>query len=1656
MSIVAPTPEIPGTGTVPDLEDIQVPKGTFSHAFLLDEAVPLALFPVRLEARFVYPQPDAPYPELLIRVYPDLVHADGHTLALTAREIALGTTFWNRWWYAASEADREQGFAFLSGVLGPWRAAWVAKQLKPTNFGDAPAPGVSSPPPPAPLIPVLTPVAALEPGYAKLLPDRWAVVLSGHDGDTELFWGETIPRDLKLAPALIALENGVDAKRFLDDQGLAWMYDFAEAEKVGMGIRIDLTTINDIDILLANGFKKVLVFGVRNTLTNGQLELAEVLEAHHFSHGVDFVPQGTPTNNTDTVTTGISVDAPDLVHLFDAEIAAPPAAAALSLTSLPSLYVKRAADAATLALGLEGNPVFNRVEHADVLELDRAKAMNQALWPATWRYFFTTMFDGVVTGANLTWLRNWFVDYVRGGGVLPTLRIGPQPYGVLPVCRLVAQSEPADEIGELERVLSVVTGTWWEAWTSVPHLDPNAIDPSNIPGQESSEPVPPPSDSLDLVSAQVSAVLGAVPHPIPNLLRAIATSPLDVVTETDPSHQYDDLVNALGQTAENAPWYLEKPFESSAFWVNYSDADDAAGKSLTYNVYSWLQDELAAATTIEEQVLAYERACGIPLFTYPGLADTFESLSKRTDRAPEQQAVDTTCATLIAGPHFATLGVGDGYDGEENCILKILTDHQDRVRPAADIGLGLASTTFKPELSDDPALFYADVGIDPETNLVTGTSEVWTGPLVAAGREDADLQALATWIAGLVDKVDVAGVPSEGEGWDEAAGEIGDGYTSATEAPLLRHLLEHAVENVAEVGESSLRAGLNDLHAIVTGLTVEESRLETPPAATPPVADPVGELERLMRETLGLASHRLDAWYTSIAAYRLAEKRSVNPTGLQIGGYGWLIDLKPSTSQTQSQGFIHAPTMNHAATAAVLRSGWTAFSGEGESAPLAVDLRSNRIRQAKALLDGVRSGLDLADLLGTQLERLMHDRGLDAYVENVRRAVLVAAGRPGQPATSVVDGLTLARAFSGATDLTALETATLDQVTADVLAAVPGDSAVVAAEKAAVDQTLRQLVSLLDAAADSTMAQSVHDLLLGNTDAAAATLNAMSSGEAATPDLRFARLPRQGQNITHKVVVLLPEKHKPGTWSGARTSALALASPQLEKWVGDLLPLPTSIAFQATWWVNGVAYGAPVKVTLAALAAPPKTVVPAIPPMLLSALEAIYLCPAGDALDGSALAARLACYVAMNPPVGIDVGATVSLKFDRTGLAATDVSLDELALLARPLRRLLGRGSVMDARGLATSETDTPDGAIDVGELEKNRLGTLVKPLAGSLRQALTAARTALANALPLTDSAAPRGDLHRTMLGLAPFFIRGAVPTAGFRDRRLTATGGDIADRNALVAEARVALAAADARIAEVNAQEVATADWNVWTADQKVASLTARIQTLAGRPVPVPPVFTPAKATTLAATFGKSASRLGTPPLAASKWLGQVARVREGVAPFHRAIDLGEALRDATVARFIQGQLPSQPYAGSELEPWVATGKPSKGSSWTSWLAMAPTTLSFADAMGNGQRMVGFQVDAWSETIPRSEQATGIAFHFDAPSARPPQAILLGVPRPGVSWSIDEVKQLLWQTLDLARLRAVDPHALQTPAFPHHYNQYLPAIYLNGDTHPGPAEET
>ena len=97
-------------------------------------------------------------------------------------------------------------------------------------------------------------------------------------------------------------------------------------------------------------------------------------------------------------------------------------------------------------------------------------------------------------------------------------------------------------------------------------------------------------------------------------------------------------------------------------------------------------------------------------------------------------------------------------------------------------------------------------------------------------------------------------------------------------------------------------------------------------------------------------------------------------------------DGSPVISDNNNAGLIQAPSLDHAAAAALLMSGYRNHATPEDPGIFAVNLSSSRIRKAMPIFEGVRNGQSLEALLGYQFERALHERTLEG--NNLNQFVL--------------------------------------------------------------------------------------------------------------------------------------------------------------------------------------------------------------------------------------------------------------------------------------------------------------------------------------------------------------------------------------------------------------------------------------------------------------------------------------------------------------------------------------------------------------------------------------------------------------------------------------------------------------------------------------------
>ena len=167
--------------------------------------------------------------------------------------------------------------------------------------------------------------------------------------------------------------------------------------------------------------------------TVAQTELETLLRHHAFGRsGLSLLPQGTPTNNTDVVQAGGgAVDASSSQPLRDpADENFDDRKAPLFTTASTSLEKKDGQWVAE-ALGVDPS-LFVHVHHADGTDQSSCPCDDGCALAGDDGYWMESMMAAVFPHATVDLTRTFFSRYVVASGPVPAIRIGSQPYGILP------------------------------------------------------------------------------------------------------------------------------------------------------------------------------------------------------------------------------------------------------------------------------------------------------------------------------------------------------------------------------------------------------------------------------------------------------------------------------------------------------------------------------------------------------------------------------------------------------------------------------------------------------------------------------------------------------------------------------------------------------------------------------------------------------------------------------------------------------------------------------------------------------------------------------------------------------------------------------------------------------------------------------------------------------------------------------------------------------------------------------------------------------------------------------------------------------------------------------------------------------------------------
>ncbi|MFH9725842.1 hypothetical protein ACH4M4_23185 [Streptomyces sp. NPDC017254] len=1446
----------------------------------LDPEVPLLLLPVRLETRV---RREEGRDRLLVRIFPDDIHVESHEPHPTAGEVQQGRRYWRTVWRAGrsenADGDRARlllaAWGQLSGALGARRARWLVRLLTPVSDTRPPSPLPDSAPEPEPAWPVV-PVRGRgwnRAATASTLPDLFVVRAYQGDvlvGEKE---GEPVPDVVQIGPDPDAVP-APDGPHL--DPELLWLTKFSEAERKGLAVTVPLDREGYAparEPLLT----RVVAFGVSGSLgpEASAERLTRLLSGRDGDGEAEFVRQGTATNNTrDGV--GSTPAPPDVDRLLGA---AGPAAA-------PDEWANSARVATAFGVPVSA---LTALPGADEPEQADARALQMAVWSATGDFYLDELLEKDRGGVELTvdraWLRRHYFENVRARGPLPVLRLGRQPYGLLPVTATARwqpdEHEPPGLKG-LHRVLGVLRPFWEVGVRSLPRVG----------GRDQA------GETLQL------------PKPERDVLRALGMAPVSRTVSVRSVQGgllacFKDL--SLGMSGIS--------FAGTGFCVGDTPEDrhsQALNTALGIGYRPRISHQINGAAT--RLWLPYVRPAQLPEGTDPAdeligfldaVVERFELL-KLTVRKEEAR---TLLEALLR--HTANLEYGRAASGvrDPETLWPRLRSADTLLNPAHELntlsGAKLLGRTFT--LGKIMALPAPTTGTD--------------------GGADRDMTVYRTVLA--------ARASMAGQVLDAANRRNGVLTLLGTERPWSVRLAE-------------IDAALQYLARRVNTWREREE-------------DPFAAMERLLGECLDLVSHRLDAWIGSLPTARLRALRGRRPTGVQLGAYGWVENLSP-LDVPRSRGWVLAPSLPQAATAAVLHSG--NLSHPGDAGAFAVDLSSRRMRVAMTVLDGVAQGQPLGALLGYRLERRLHDeRELpDAPLELDR---FIAPLRAKWSVQNVQHPGAQAQEFIGAHDVTdgaRLAGVPVNEVVTH-LKAHAGGPPMTHAEEGAVRRHLASLDDDLDAVGDLLLAESVHQLTQGNPDRAGATVESLAAGGQAPPRPQVLDTPRRGISVGHRVLVVVPEgSPRAAGWDGAQQTARprAEAEPLLDTWAGHQLGATQRIRLRAEWLRPGQEAGTgPATVTEHAW-----------PLARHCALDVVALAAAGRlriVLEGALLAQR---------PSSVPVDAVPVLRSGRdSGWARTTLDIAQVEALGSTVAAVLSASRPGTPADLAPADNPPPPAA----DAE----------FTARAQKALTGLR-----------AAADAKDLEQ----LAAYGVTGPpAGPAGERADQLAAAVREAEERLLLAGQATAAGGpGAPAAVLEA-----------VFGPGFRAVGRSAA----------------PA-AGTLDASFGSGLDRGGDSRLVPGDWVELMGTVRPGTGALaDLLLHTGAAATGTGHAPRI-GQVPFAPG-----DRWVGALRRPEDED-------APATglvVHGPDRPLGTDKAAVLVVDAWSELIPAQRHTAGATFHYDAPGARAPQAVLLAVPPAvGVPWTPDVLAATVDEALDLAKLRLVDLDALGW------LGRYLPAAYL------------
>lgn len=361
------------------------------------------------------------------------------------------------------------------------------------------------------------------------------------------------------------------------------------------------------------------------------------------------------------------------------------------------------------------------------------------------------------------------------------------------------------------------------------------------------------------------------------------------------------------------------------------------------------------------------------------------------------------------------------------------------------------------------------------------------------------------------------------------------------------------------------------------------------------------QADSLIGEFIDLFSYRLDAWYTGVICSLIKTRKARKSIVPAIGAYGWVFNLSRNARSVREDSstivedmklpsgteilehsgkdkgeYVMAPSIQHALTAAVLRSAYTNTMSHNGDSHMCINLSSARARQALRMLENVKNGMSTGIILGSDLERYLHEAQsrygveMDAYIYPLRKffpqSIDIEAldRRASNHTMEVINGEVLLNSFMdrwnyGNNDDKIGRISLWLEKNSDSLEWLKE----LKEDKLLNDKRKLKVLFLMiermqdsyDALNDLLLGEGVFRLVASDRESFGAISNFMSKGSGNVPDPAILSTPMEYVAVAHKVAVAVPQA------SSSPLAMLAMAEPGINEWVGTLLGSLENIVF---------------------------------------------------------------------------------------------------------------------------------------------------------------------------------------------------------------------------------------------------------------------------------------------------------------------------------------------------------------------------------------------------------------------------------------------------------------------------------------------------------------